>query len=492
MKEILKPCTLLIMQLIGFCFSFSAQAATYNLNQPSGTISVLGNLYVDDMNNTWNLNVQEARPVRINYTIDVENNYDKVQIFAVSADNLTTTLVVTLTGSTNGTISTTLPTGKVQVVFTSDGSVSYTSGYIGINLYFSTDNSTSTYTSGNSIINGNLGIGTLNPTSKLHISNKSSLSGLGGAYISVIQKQPNATATGDGGLSVEYSLTAASATNELGFAAANMRSNNYLTAGGVVQYQRVLQLSSGSSTGSTTTNLDMIRIEPGGSSGTTTNAYGLNIVSLPGTNKWGIYDQSGSNWYASGKMGIGATSPKGRLNTLALANSVSMTLGSSTQPGLSVTSSDGGAYGMYFGVSSTGRSWIQGGRTDSATAYDILLQSAGGKVGIGTNSPDELLTVNGIIHAKEVKIDLSGPLADFVFKKGYALRPLNEVHSYIKDNGHLPEIPSEEEVKKNGMNISEMQVKLLQKVEELTLYAIDQQKRIEELEKELRQVKNKQ
>jgi len=121
-----------------------------------------------------------------------------------------------------------------------------------------------------------------------------------------------------------------------------------------------------------------------------------------------------------------------------------------------------------------------------------------GKVGIGTTIPDALLTVNGTIHAKEVKIDLSGSFADYVFEKNYTLRPLNEVHSFIKVNGHLPEIPSAEEVNKNGIDVADMQVKLLKKIEELTLYAIeqqeksiDQQKRIEALEKELRQVKNK-
>lgn len=129
--------------------------------------------------------------------------------------------------------------------------------------------------------------------------------------------------------------------------------------------------------------------------------------------------------------------------------------------------------------------------TSSAPQAITILNS--GNVGIGTTTPDSyaMLTVNGVIHAKEVKIDLSGALADYVFEKNYNLKTLSEVHTYIKDNGHLPEIPSAEEVKKNGMDIADMQVKLLQKIEELTLYAIDQQKRIESLEKELMEVKNK-
>jgi len=117
---------------------------------------------------------------------------------------------------------------------------------------------------------------------------------------------------------------------------------------------------------------------------------------------------------------------------------------------------------------------------------------AAGKIGIGLTdaatklaaSPtDELLTVNGTIHAKEVKVDLTGTLADFVFSPSYKLMPLHKVEEYVNANNHLPEIPSAAEVSKNGMNMGDMQNKLLQKVEELTLYVIEQQKQIEELKK---------
>ena len=97
-----------------------------------------------------------------------------------------------------------------------------------------------------------------------------------------------------------------------------------------------------------------------------------------------------------GLVGVGTTNPKGRFDTLALASAVNMTLGTATQPGLSVTSYDGGQYGMYFGVySSTGNSWIQAGRTDTPTAYSMSLQAAGGNVGIGVTSPSYTLDVNG-------------------------------------------------------------------------------------------------
>ena len=113
-----------------------------------------------------------------------------------------------------------------------------------------------------------------------------------------------------------------------------------------------------------------------------------------------------------------------------------------------------------------------------------------GNVGIGITNPLNKLDVNGTVHSKEVKVDMTG-WSDFVFKKEYNLPTLAEVEKHITEKGHLENIPSEEEVLKNGINLGEMNSKLLQKIEELTLYIIKQNKKIssqenkiEELEKE--------
>jgi len=108
-----------------------------------------------------------------------------------------------------------------------------------------------------------------------------------------------------------------------------------------------------------------------------------------------------------------------------------------------------------------------------------LTVAADGNVGIGTIAPDQKLTVKGKIHAEEVIIDLDVPLADYVFHPDYSLMPLHKVEQFVKTNRHLPEIPSAAEVKENGLNMGEMQNKLLQKIEELTLYMIEQQKTID-------------
>lgn len=130
------------------------------------------------------------------------------------------------------------------------------------------------------------------------------------------------------------------------------------------------------------------------------------------------------------------------------------------------------------------------GTTDLAERMRI---SPNGFIGIGTTNPQNMLDVKGTIRAVEVRIESIDKFADFVFEKGYQLPTINQVNNYIQINKHLPNIPTAAEVKENGMSLTEMQVKLLQKVEELTLYMIDQQKtinqqsaKIEELEKKLK------
>lgn len=120
--------------------------------------------------------------------------------------------------------------------------------------------------------------------------------------------------------------------------------------------------------------------------------------------------------------------------------------------------------------------YILAGTSDSPMNFEKT------DVAIGTINPTSKLTVAGNINSREVKVTVDAG-ADFVFEKNYALPSLQEVEKFVTENKHLPEIASAKEMQKEGIKLSEMNIKLLQKIEELTLYVIQQNKRIELLEK---------
>lgn len=98
---------------------------------------------------------------------------------------------------------------------------------------------------------------------------------------------------------------------------------------------------------------------------------------------------------------------------------------------------------------------------------------------------------NGLVECKRVRV-ASDIWADYVFKKDYNLSSLSETEDYIKKNGHLPGMPSEQDVMEKGIDIGEINRLLLEKVEELTLHLIEQEKKIEQLSEKLKKLKNNQ
>ena len=119
----------------------------------------------------------------------------------------------------------------------------------------------------------------------------------------------------------------------------------------------------------------------------------------------------------------------------------------------------------------------------------MLCGDENGQVGIGIGNaanlpdPDYLLAVDGFAIMEEVMVQLSGSWPDYVFKEDYKLLSIDDLEKSIKANGHLPGMPSAEEVEeKGGIEIGNMQTKLLEKVEELSLYIIELNRKIEKLE----------
>ncbi|MFQ6603193.1 hypothetical protein [Flavobacterium sp. C3NV] len=201
---------------------------------------------------------------------------------------------------------------------------------------------------------------------------------------------------------------------------------------------------------------------------------------------------------SDGNVGIGTTSPLAKLeinngnilvrNSANVDNESSIMIAHSINAGnlddfgtsiRTITQNAGNnTYGMQF---FTKESYM----THQTEKLRIL---GNGNVGIGTIYPTNKLDVNGTIHSKEVKVDMNG-WSDFVFKKEYNLPTLEQVEKHIAEKGHLQNIPSEEEVLQNGINLGEMNAKLLQKIEELTLYLLKQDKSIEDLKIEVNNLK---
>ena len=117
-----------------------------------------------------------------------------------------------------------------------------------------------------------------------------------------------------------------------------------------------------------------------------------------------------------------------------------------------------------------------------------MIVKANGNVGIGTHYPGHKLAVNGTIHAEEIIVDMNVP--DYVFKEGYDRMSLGELEAYIKENHHLPGVPSEKDIDEFGVSIAEHQALLLQKIEELTLHVIEQNKELKAQQQKIARFEN--
>ena len=218
-------------------------------------------------------------------------------------------------------------------------------------------------------------------------------------------------------------------------------------------------------------------------------------------------------WNSNGKVGIGNSDPThqltvagsatGDISVLKLQNSnPDYTAGYGSS--MLFTSQAGREYAKIGGYTETSgvgwngylsfytRSLIDNNHTE-ALVERMRLNSAG-KVGIGTINltGDYNLFVTKGIRTEKVQVDVSkaNGWADYVFEPAYQLKSLSQVEQFIKANKHLPEVPSAEQVLKQGIDLGQMDATLLKKIEELTLYVIEQNKRLQALETKLKKYHN--
>lgn len=433
--------------------SLSAYAEDCIAITSASSISCWGSAYVPFPNEMkcWDINLNVNKPIKFTYTADLErvNASDYLYIYNVDKNGNTQGYVLSLFAtSQSGTVITTLPTGRARVELWSMSSIK--GGAMGIQCSFEAID-TGTMIDENLIVAGKVGIGISQPKSALHVNG--AIRGGGHNDDLTIENNQGRLTIGVLGNAANVSTTA----SLFRFTGPIQSVTGIFSSGFIGRVKNDLKLQ----TYNDSTRLTILQ--------------------------------------ANGNVGIGTETPQEKLH---IAGAIR---GNGTNGALQIRTAKGtttiGAMSDYYSNFETDRPMfffnhglmVADGKICSFGGYNLSFSTnntermtilSKGNVGIGTIAPKYKLDVNGTLRANEILVNI-GNGADFVFEDDYQLRPLQEVKSFIHENGHLPEIQSAVDMQENGVNMNQLQIQLLQKIEELTLYLIQQEQTIQQLQEQL-------
>jgi len=228
------------------------------------------------------------------------------------------------------------------------------------------------------------------------------------------------------------------------------------------------------------------------------NTKGLGVSSRRWSNIYSISGNFtgtllGADARFTGNVGVGTTAPVGKLHVHDAASQNAKVfispMAASIEDSSMLFLSEGfdcqtGMYWMYDGIGNQMELW--GKSFGTPEGPHILVGRDNGNVAIGsTLASGYKLSVSGKIICTELRVNQIIDWPDYVFQKDYKLMPVAQLGSFIKENGHLPNIPPAAEISKSGLELGDMQRRMMEKIEELSLYIIDQQKQIDDLKARL-------
>ncbi|MBO9562904.1 MAG: hypothetical protein J7621_09030 [Niastella sp.] len=211
------------------------------------------------------------------------------------------------------------------------------------------------------------------------------------------------------------------------------------------------------------------------------------VIAVLSASSQTIWDQAWGNLYSNVPGYTIITTPANFTNSTRLAITPSADPGGIGMIIGEPNTGTGGFTSLSAGISArqNGYGYLQAIKASGSSWGNIVMNLSGGSVGIGTTETGSFkLAVEGGIGARLVKVTAQSPWPDYVFNKDYQLMSLASLEVFIKKNNHLPNVPSAATVKAEGIDLGDMNAKLLEKIEELTLHVIELSKKVEALEKE--------